>query len=258
MAEYSHYKTLVPHLPRKAGAVNALLFFEAGTMLASGGDDQVLRIWDVRSGDCQQELNDASWGQITNLSSLDNVAGLSLFVGTGRGVVSVFPWNTRAKQFTDQSRTSFNVFELDVPVESQCVDPIGSRFAAASRSGQIRMYSVQDRKILVPVWSFLLDSSIPRNITFLGKKKETVVVHSLRTGLLRCYDSEPALKPSSLSSLGFVAFSPDEQLKAVHDLNTDCYVLYNSARPTTPWHPSHQQEAREKSKEHPLLREAAS
>ncbi|KAJ6526835.1 hypothetical protein B0H19DRAFT_1084411 [Mycena capillaripes] len=100
------------------------------------------------------------------------------------------------------------------------------------------MYSVQDRKILVPVWSFLLDSSIPRNITFLGKKKETVVVHSLRTGLLRCYDSETGtqtVKPQQLrGAVGFVAFSPDEQLKAVHDLNTDCYVLYNSARPTTP------------------------
>ncbi|KAJ6557676.1 hypothetical protein B0H19DRAFT_1070304 [Mycena capillaripes] len=194
MAEYSHYKTLVPNLPRKAGAVNALLFFEAG-------DNQVLCIWDVRSGDCQQELNDASWGQINNLSSLDNVAGLSLFVGTGRGVVSVFPWNTRAKyiQFTDQSRTSFNVFELDVPVESQGVDPIGSR---------------------------------------------------------RCYDSDTGIqtvKPQQLrGTVGFVAFSPDERLKAVHDLNTDCYVLYNNACPTSPWHPSHQQEAREKSKEHPL------
>jgi WD40 repeat protein len=114
MTEYSRYKTLVPVPSNTAGAVNALLFFENGTMLASGGmsilkiyssvvlivlsgDDQVLRIWDVRSGDCHQELTDPSWGQITNLTLLDTLAGQSLFVGTGRGVVSVFPWNTRAK-----------------------------------------------------------------------------------------------------------------------------------------------------------------
>jgi WD40 repeat protein len=38
----------------------------------------------------------------------------------------------------------------------------------------------------------------------------------------------------SLFLSGFVAFSPDERLKAVHDLVTDCYSLYDNTNPTTP------------------------
>lgn len=114
MSSYSLHKTLAPSQLSKAGPINALLFFEDGTRLASGGtgislvsalsqvssgDDGNVRIWDVQSGDCQQELHDASWGQITNLDIVADGTGKpqSLLIGTGLGIFSVYPWHERTQ-----------------------------------------------------------------------------------------------------------------------------------------------------------------
>ncbi|KAJ7188209.1 WD40-repeat-containing domain protein [Mycena filopes] len=236
MAQYSSFQTLLPDFPDPAGPINVLLFLDRGAFLASGGDDHFLRLWDIRSGILQQTLNDLSWGQITNLSALETTTGFSLFVGTARGVVSVFPWNSRAKRLNNHSGTSTNAFGYNIPVESQAVDHINSKFCVASAEGQIKMYSIQEGKVLVFIWSFNMDSSIPRSIDLVGRGKETLAVHTLKTGMLRCYDSQTAkiiTEEHLQGATGFVTYSPDERLKAIHDLSTDSYKLYDNVNPTT-------------------------
>ncbi|KAJ7176432.1 WD40-repeat-containing domain protein [Mycena crocata] len=181
MATYSLEKTLVPNLPGKAGAINSVLFFENGSMLASGGDDQCLRIWDIFSGDCQQEIRDPMWGQITNLSLLDDLPTQSpvLFVGSGTGVVSILPWVSSHQKFSKQSGKLIRV--MAHPIESQAVDSINSRFAATSHDGHVNVYSIDDRTSLSLLWSMKL-SDIPCHVAFLGDNREYLAIHTLKQG----------------------------------------------------------------------------
>ncbi|KAJ7020976.1 WD40-repeat-containing domain protein [Mycena alexandri] len=228
---YSLHRTLTPSNTR-GGLVNALLFFEDGTRLASGGDDEVLRIWDVRSGDCQ-EFTDSGWGQITNLTiMLDPAVGdtQGLLIGTGRGLVSMYPWHKRTMQFNRQAATNTAVFAA--PVESQAFDAARSRFVAASQLGNVKMYAIRDCRMVL-VWSFSMGSSIPRSLEFMGDNSETLLIHTLTTGTVLCCDSstgELTVESQRLrGGVGFVAFSPDKQQKAVHNLSIDRYELYGPA-----------------------------
>ncbi|KAF8217249.1 WD40-repeat-containing domain protein [Mycena galopus ATCC 62051] len=147
MSLYSLHKTLAPAYPVKVPPINAVLFFDEGTRLASGGDDGVVRIWDVRSGDCQQELTDSRWGQITCLSlmGVSTSQALHLFVGTGYGFVSVFPWHGRTQQFNRQTATHTIAF-ADVPIESQALDLVKSRIVVGSKPGIVKMYAIKDQR----------------------------------------------------------------------------------------------------------------
>ncbi|KAJ6497204.1 hypothetical protein C8R47DRAFT_1262453 [Mycena vitilis] len=147
---------------------------------------------------------------------------------------------TSFQQFNKQSRTCFKVFNASV--ESQAADSMQLRLSVSSPLGHIKMYSVKERRLLVPMWSLSIGSDIPRDVSFLGANNQTVIIHTLRTGLLHpssmCYDSEtgqPTTRPEQLDgAVGFVTFSPDEQFKAVHNLSTDCYDLYSPVNSLIP------------------------
>ncbi|KAJ7226476.1 hypothetical protein B0H12DRAFT_1077774 [Mycena haematopus] len=198
------------------------------------GDDQVVRIWDVRSGDCQQELRGSHWGQVTALNVLDAPSGKpeALLIGTAWGLVSLYPWHTRTQQFNRQAAIDTFVFP-EVPVESQAIDSVKSRLVVASNLGSVKMYTIQDRKRLVLTWAFSIGSSIPRSIEFIGDLNETVVIHTYH------YNSDTGKSiadPQKLrGGVGFVAFSSNKQQKAVHNLNTNRYDLYIPSDSTTPF-----------------------
>ncbi|KAJ7432489.1 WD40-repeat-containing domain protein [Mycena galericulata] len=235
MPSYSLHRTLTPAYPGKAGPVNTILFFDDGTRLATGGDDQVVRIWDVQSGDCQQELSDSQWGQITNLSGMVDGFGRKtqgLLIGTGRGLVSNYPWHDRTQQFNRQSATNTVVF-FDVPVESQAFDSLRSMFGVASRLGNVHMYTIKDRKHLVLTWKLSIGSSIPRSLAFMGDGNATLEIHTLMTGDVtgQLVDEPHRLR----GGVGFVTVSSNRRQKAVHNLNTDRYDLYDPIQSTSPF-----------------------
>ncbi|KAJ7166908.1 WD40-repeat-containing domain protein [Mycena filopes] len=262
MAQYSRSQTLCPPrysrsealLARNSNvntedAVNALIFFDKGTMLASGGDDQILRIWAVGSGRLQQELKDASWGQITNLSLVVSGAGEFLFIGTGRGVVSVFPWNHSAKRFDNGDGFVSRVFQTDEPVECQAVNSGNARFVAASMRGEIRMYSIKEHKQLVLMWTHSVGSVVPRGLTFLGDDTNHVGIYPMKPGPILCFDVESGstigtshtlaggAQVRSLQTIrvqlilfprGSVALAPNGRQIAVHNIKEDQFEIYNS------------------------------
>ncbi|KAJ7197658.1 WD40-repeat-containing domain protein [Mycena pura] len=237
---YTLKMTLVPKQRAKAGALNCLLFFDKGAMLASGGDDQYLRTWDVRSGNCHQELTDSRWGQITNLSLLESESSTDtpvLFVGTGRGFVSVYPWTKRNKQFMRHSGTSIHPFDANDAVETQVLDPLNSRFAVGSFRGSVKAYAVEDRKNLLLMYKVDIGGELPRHLIFLNENNDELRIHTLRGLTLRVDASTGVLKtpgPTLLSGIGSVAFSPDRRTKVVHNLTKDKFDIYHPSESPTP------------------------
>ncbi|KAJ6497229.1 quinon protein alcohol dehydrogenase-like superfamily [Mycena vitilis] len=228
MDQYKKYSTLVPDRPGKAHAVNALVFFEHGTLLAS--DDQVVRIWDIRSGDCLQELKDTSWGQILNLSLLVDTIGQLLFVGTARGVVSIFPWEPVSNRFVKPYSTATNVFKLDEAVESQAIDRVNSRFAAGSRAGQIKMYSIRDRRSLDSMWTIEVEQ-IPRGLFFVGEGNEkALTMYTLKPGPVLSFNSATGAYETATGDfrggVGFVALSPTGREQAIHNISEDKFEIH--------------------------------
>ncbi|KAJ7165252.1 hypothetical protein C8R46DRAFT_1035857 [Mycena filopes] len=185
------------------------------------GDDQVVRLWDIEAGECLQELRDSRWGQITALSWLGERLGTppTLFVGTGRGVVSTYPFSNNRMQRARQVSTA--VFMLDDSVEVQAVDPQRLRFAVASQAGQIRMFSIANPKILIPLWSFRVDD-IPRDIAF---QTEYIVVHT-------CCKADVTMKLHG--SIGSAAFTADGSTKAVYNWASGTFDVYRPADSLVP------------------------
>ncbi|KAJ7197618.1 WD40-repeat-containing domain protein [Mycena pura] len=233
---YTLKMTLVPKQRAKAGALNCLLFFDKGAMLASGGDDQYLRTWDVRSGNCHQEITDPRWGQVTNLTLLDDSSSQppAIFVGTGRGFVSVYLWTRTHQQFNKQAGTTTAVFPLDHPVESQALDPAESRFVAASGNGELRMYTVRDRKVLLLVWQHKIDSDIPRSVMF---DREQLVVHTIRSGQILHFDPNTGAQVGGRQlngAIGNVAMSPDRRVKVVQNMSKGAFEIYDPSNSSDP------------------------
>lgn len=109
-------------------AINSLLFSEdAKYLLTAGtpppllestpfttnlGDDEVVRVWNTDTFECQQTLTNDNWGQVTGLiwiyhtlPSKEIVTSLS--VGSARGYATLYPLDDRGTKV----RTSF-VFDL--------------------------------------------------------------------------------------------------------------------------------------------------
>lgn len=67
-------------------------------MLASGGDDQKVILWDIKTFKRSQTLADQNgrWGQITCLEFTEGPAGELLCLGTGRGSIVIFKRSKRS------------------------------------------------------------------------------------------------------------------------------------------------------------------
>ncbi|KAK0442622.1 WD40-repeat-containing domain protein [Armillaria borealis] len=212
------------------GPVNCLLFYQNGDMLASGGDDQCVRCWEVNTGRCRQELNDDRWAQVTALDFLQEDRHLNLspilFIGTGRGVVSMYP-------FSNASKTSSmaKVFDFNDSVEVQALDSLNQRLAVASHSGRVKMFKIDRQKnVLEPLWTFKVTTDIPRSLLFYGNGNQQVLIHTLCVGRVLCREANTgsAVSEDRLDGgVGSGALSPDGRISAVHDISNAQFDLYD-------------------------------
>lgn len=76
-------------------------------MLASGGDDQKVVLWDIKSFKPSQTLTDQNgrWAQITCLQFIEGPTGEVLCFGTGRGSIVMFKRSKRSVSI----RTQFGI-----------------------------------------------------------------------------------------------------------------------------------------------------
>jgi WD40 repeat protein len=77
------------------GLINCLSFNHNGELLASGGDDETVGIWEVPARKCQQIIEDHGkrWGQIICLAWIGGRSSENLqpiVFGTGCGLVVIY------------------------------------------------------------------------------------------------------------------------------------------------------------------------
>jgi WD40 repeat protein len=77
------------------GPINCLSFSHGGELLAIGGDDETVRIWEISTKKCLHILEDPGkrWGQITCVAWLGNLGNDDLkpiAFRTGRGLMVIY------------------------------------------------------------------------------------------------------------------------------------------------------------------------
>ncbi|PPQ97700.1 hypothetical protein CVT26_001883 [Gymnopilus dilepis] len=180
------------------GAVNALAFNNNGSLLASGGDDEQVRIWDITAfRQCQNLMNSQGrWGQITCLNFINFENSLAvdwLCFGTGRGIISIYRKSRRAAEFVEA--WSLSVFSAGDSVEAFSFDPVHQRLAVGSHYGQIKLLRCQNGKF-VEVWQDELRDAIPRAILFSDNGR-SVNIFTLETGAICTRDAETSATVST-------------------------------------------------------------
>ncbi|KAK0219420.1 WD40-repeat-containing domain protein [Armillaria nabsnona] len=245
MSAYEDYELLT--CLEGNGAVNALAFWQNGQVLISGGDDQTVRCWDLRTGTCCQTVKDHRWGQVVAIDIM-NDAGPNdslpavLFVGTGRGIVSLIPMSKRMpgiqsflQEFNTQHVTTIEMFADSV--EAQALDPINRRFAVASYAGTVKVYLIQDYAALTLLWEKDI-GDIPRHVSFYGNNNDELLIHTLYNSesLLFGAQSGDAIAPALQLSggIGSATLSPDHKAMAVHNLVNNNFDLYRPIQSIAP------------------------
>ncbi|KAF8886712.1 WD40-repeat-containing domain protein [Gymnopilus junonius] len=174
-AEYFH----VTQLRGTEGPINCLAFTKDGKFLASRGDDQSLRIWDITKSSAHQVLSDPMecWRQVTCikwLSGMSSDHGNVIAFGTGRGLALVYQRAKEAELFKELSSTS--VLPFNKPVECMDYDRHRCRLMLCGHSGKLRMYTMEKNGTLNLIWMKDEDMLIiPRSVRFLGKGENFLV-----------------------------------------------------------------------------------
>jgi hypothetical protein len=130
-------------------------------LMASKGDDEMLRVWNVEAKRNYQVISDhlGRWGQITCIKWLtDNGTGICF--GTGRGLVLVYQRtkNTVSRYtYTRNGKMLINLQDPDTfkelsstavvpfnePVESMDYDRNNCRLILSSRTGILKAFKVE-------------------------------------------------------------------------------------------------------------------
>ncbi|KDR79751.1 hypothetical protein GALMADRAFT_136362 [Galerina marginata CBS 339.88] len=220
------------------GPVNCLSFSPGGELLASGGDDEIVRIWEITTKKCLHILEDPGkrWGQITCLAWLSNLGTDDLkpiAFGTGRGLIVIY---RRSRVDAGMVELASNrVFEASDPVESMAFNAKKSYLAITSHHGRIALFDIARNGTMMELWSVKADSDkkvcIPRSIQFYeGGKK--VLIFILETGEMVCCDVETAREDWQKllkSGIGYASLDSSGKLLLVDNLSRG-FDLYNLPR----------------------------
>jgi WD40 repeat protein len=126
------YRTLEGHAQRTRMAI----FSRDGKTVYSGGDDNVVRVWDVESGRETAKLPANNWVIALGLADEGR-----LLVGSTLERIDAWDLNTM------KPATPFPALENGDKVQGIAVSPDGRKVAAGSVSGKVRIWDVAERKL---------------------------------------------------------------------------------------------------------------
>ncbi|KJA21883.1 hypothetical protein HYPSUDRAFT_55206 [Hypholoma sublateritium FD-334 SS-4] len=219
------------------GPVNTLAFNGNATLLASGGDDEVVRVWELATGDEYQQLSDLNgrWGQITCLAFVYPEAATLpsewIFFGLGRGVFLLYRRKRDTKEFVQILNK--NIFAAGDSVEAFDYNPESRRLVITSHYGHVSLYNHFGGD-LNHVWSKELPDYIPRAVRFHRRGVNTAIIFTLETGKITSLDIETASEVNSKvlsSAIGNVATCPISGSFLIDNM-VDGFDLYPPNRTT--------------------------
>ncbi|KDR76662.1 hypothetical protein GALMADRAFT_139563 [Galerina marginata CBS 339.88] len=226
---------LASKINTQQGPINCFTIIGDGELLASGGDDETVKIWDLVTYERRATLADKArkWGQITCLLwiGLDNhISGSDLLCfGTGRGRMVLYKRQRKRDRFIEIS--DVQVFSCGDCMETITFDPVHFRIIATSHNGKIKMFRL-DKDEISPVWTVDLSEAIPRSAHFINRG-EDVVIYALETGEISCRDAQTAaLKNSRVikSAIGNVDVDGAQKNIVIDNITNgfDVYPIHRS------------------------------
>ncbi|KAF9527061.1 WD40-repeat-containing domain protein [Crepidotus variabilis] len=184
---------LVATLAEPEGAINALAFNPTGTSLASDGDDETVRIWDLASFKCVQALSDIEkqWGQITVLKFAQMGPDVStewLCFGTGFGMFVVYRRARKSTYFVELLR--LKVFTSGDSVESFSFNPHFRRLAVGSHNGTLKVFELEGNgRDLTLLWDDRYDDMIIQSLVFVDQG-EHLNIYIMASGDVICRNTD--------------------------------------------------------------------
>ncbi|KDR82488.1 hypothetical protein GALMADRAFT_134096 [Galerina marginata CBS 339.88] len=210
------------------GPINCLAFIGELELLISGGDDECVHVWDLKTLSCIDTLTDSGgrWGQITCIIWISGTHNGLLCLGTGRGRLVMF--RRKRSHFVEVSDSQ--IFEAGSSIEAIKFDPNQQRLAIASHNGSVKMFRFNKEgnspTPLIELWTVNPSQAIPRSLHFLNSGEDLVTFH-LESGETFYYDSQTAaLKHSRTmkTPIGNVDLDEMEKNLVVDNINTGFHI----------------------------------
>ncbi|KAK7024622.1 hypothetical protein VNI00_016126 [Paramarasmius palmivorus] len=222
-------------LPTSDGPIFAITFSPDNLYLASGGNDERVRIWNIQEAACERTLaathrvqeEQYGWGQVTSLAWVITDAGAQLLVvGTARGLVIVYRC---VGNLQNTLKHVISAFSFNDPIE--CIAFKEDRFLFASYGGNIKLYKydpVAERLRLM--WK--RDVTLPilaTGVHFHGRNKLLVtwMEHNRLTTLNESDGSEASSSSTLLNgSIGHSILSASGDKLLTHNFTTGQFDVY--------------------------------
>ncbi|KAF8961287.1 WD40-repeat-containing domain protein [Flammula alnicola] len=184
------------------GPINCFAIVGDAELLASGGDDECVNIWDLQTLKRSETLTNPGghWGQITCLIWINLTNSLPgnglLCLGTGRGRFAVYRRRKRS-QFVEVCDTQ--IFNHGNSVEALAFDATHHRLVATSHNGSFKMFRLdKDGVLSTALWTVEHTEAIPRSVYFLNRG-EDIMIYSLESGEMSYWDSQTSAAKYSKS-----------------------------------------------------------
>ncbi len=171
-------RVTVRDFAQHSGAVSAVAFSPNGQTIASGGRDQTVKIWDVRTGDLLQQFS----GDLSPITSVD-------FSPDG-GEIAAGSFYWRVLEWNLETAELFLPLEHQGTVWSVAFSPDERTIASASGDQTVKVWDRQTGFIL---YNFIDHTDIVYSVVFSpdgtklisGSKDQTVKILDLTTGTVQ-------------------------------------------------------------------------
>ena len=131
----------VSTLKRPNAQINSIAFSPEGAFLASGGDDRILRLWDVQTQQriaAFEHIPGDGWGASQITSVVFSPEGLTL---ASAGYLSIKLWDIHA-------RREIATLQHDDWVQTVGFSPNGEHLATGDAKGSVRVFDIEKRDVI--------------------------------------------------------------------------------------------------------------